>query len=261
MGARTVRLAFLLALTVLAPLEACFQTLDTTASSRSAAVPPTTNVLVTQIDPAGAPIELGAADAATSADPCDKTRRDKTQILTAYCARCHSGSAAVGLPPWDFVLDDQKLVTETWVRAGQPAQRFVIPGDPDHSALYQRMVLVQDMPPQPTDLGTPANPSPSAADGTVIREWILNCLGVAGVADAGATGTGGAVGTGGAGGAAGGGTGGAGGRASPDGGTAATCSGSVTAGGGCQTHGATCTMGHKLCTCEFVNGRRQWVCK
>ena len=156
-------------------LGACFQKLDTAASSQATTAP--TDALVTQIDPSADPIALSPTDAATASDPCDKTRQDKTQILTAFCARCHSGAAPVGLPPWDFVLDDQKLVTETWVRAGQPAERFVIPGDPDHSALYQRMAVAQDMPPQPTDLGTAPNPKPSAADGTVIREWILNCLG------------------------------------------------------------------------------------
>ncbi len=114
--------------------------------------------LVTRVVPTADPIALDPNDETkTTADPCEKTRQDKTDILSAYCAGCHSGSAAVGLPPWDFVLDDQRLVTEVWMREGQPAQRFVIPGDPDHSALYQRMAISGDMPPQPTDVsGTAA---------------------------------------------------------------------------------------------------------
>lgn len=270
MRPHVVRLTLLLALVVLAPLVGCFQKLDPTASSQSAAS--ATDALVTEIDPSSAPIALSQTDAAMSSDPCDKTRQDKTQILTAYCAKCHSGPAAVGLPPWDFVLDDQKLVTETWVRAGQPAERFVIPGDPDYSALYQRMALVQDMPPQPTDSSTPPNPKPSPADNTVIRAWILNCLGVAGGIDAGGQGggpgTGGMGATGGAGGsattdgsagAAGAAGGRSGGTAGP-GGAPPACGASVAAGVSCAVHRATCTLNQKACTCELCNGRWQWVC-
>ncbi|MFL5305848.1 MAG: hypothetical protein ACJ8F1_11575 [Polyangia bacterium] len=249
-------------------LGACFQKVDTAASSQAATA--ATDALVTQIDPSADPIELSPTDAATASDPCDKTRQDKTQILTAYCARCHSGAAPIGLPPWDFVLDDQRLVTETWVRAGQPAARFVVPGDPDHSALYQRMAVAQDMPPQPTDLGTAPNPKPSAADHTVIREWILNCLGATAATGAGGSpspGTGGASGASGASGSSGGRGGaagsitGTGGRRPSDAGTPHACGSSVTAGGSCAIHGATCALGAKVCTCELYAGGRQWVCK
>ena len=113
--------------------------------------------LVTQIVPTANPISLDENDESkTTMEPCEKTRQDKAEILSAYCAACHSGGAAVGLPPWSFVLDDQKLVTELWTREGQPSRRFVIPGDPDHSAIYERMAIAQDMPPQPTDVGTHA---------------------------------------------------------------------------------------------------------
>ena len=50
----------------------------------------------------------------------------------------------MGLPPWNFVLDDSRLVTEQWIREGQPPQRFAIPGDPDHSAVYMRAAVVGD---------------------------------------------------------------------------------------------------------------------
>lgn len=135
---------------------------------------PTTSIL-----PSAPPIGLRVEDDnATTTDPCVKTNQDKTEILTVYCAACHSGPAdrAQGLPPWNFVLDDQRLVTEEFTREEQPPQHYVIPGDPDHSVLYVRAAILRDMPPQPTDLGTPRNPAPSLSDFSVLRDWIEHCL-------------------------------------------------------------------------------------
>jgi hypothetical protein len=173
-------------------LGACFQRVDDNAwtppAPQDPSMQPTTAIL-----PSALPIDTSIDDTETTTDdPCVKTRQDKTDILKAYCAPCHSGATAIGLPPWNFVLDDDKLVTEVWVREGQPAQRFVIPGDPDHSAIYVRAAIIGDMPPQPTDLGTPRNPKPSLSDLSVLREWIMHCA-----PGAPATGGGGAGGGGG----------------------------------------------------------------
>lgn len=173
MRARTlIRLALPLALVT----GACFQQLDENAWTPPPPEDPNKQP-TTVIEPGALPIGTSVDDEEqTTDDPCVKTRKDKTEILTAYCARCHSGATAIGLPPWDFVLDDSKLVTEEWIREGQAAQRFVIPGDPEHSAVYTRAAIIGDMPPQPTDLGTPRNPMPSLSDLSVLREWILHCL-------------------------------------------------------------------------------------
>jgi hypothetical protein len=153
----------------------CFQPVQTNAWTPQMAPDPNATP-TTDIEPSALPIQTNIDDdTQTTDDPCVKTEQDKTDVLTAYCARCHSGPTAVGLPPWDFVLDDAKLVSELWIREGQPAQRFVIPGDPDHSAIYQRAAVIGDMPPQPTDLGTPRNPQPSLSDLSVLREWIMHC--------------------------------------------------------------------------------------
>jgi hypothetical protein len=153
----------------------CLQPVNDNASTPPPPVDPNAQPTTT-ILPTALPIGLNADDEGqTTDDPCVKTRQDKTEILTAFCAPCHSGATALGLPPWNFVLDDDKLVTEVWVREGQPPQRFVIPGDPDHSAIYVRAAIVGDMPPQPTDLGTPRNPRPSLSDLSVLREWIMHC--------------------------------------------------------------------------------------
>ena len=109
---------------------------------------------------------------------CDQTCRDATQILWKNCAGCHgTPSTARGAPTWDFLLDPQKLVTETWTREGQPAIRFVLPGDPGHSAIYQRAVINKDMPPLYTDptIASPARVSDS--DGQILHDWIADCIG------------------------------------------------------------------------------------
>jgi hypothetical protein len=184
----------------------CFQKVNDGASRGIGGATSGGSEVITRIVPSTDPIALDPMDeASTTMDPCEKTRRDKTEILTAFCASCHAGSAAVGLPPWNFVLDDDRLVKELWTREGQPPQRFVIPGDPAHSALYQRMAIVGDMPPQPTDLGTHRNPTPSLADISIIEDWILHCLGASPP-----TATGGSSGSGGGSGSATGGTTGAG---------------------------------------------------
>jgi hypothetical protein len=158
----------------LAALTGCFQELDSGADRETSSTP-LSGGASTVILPADLPIELNPEDETqTTDDPCVKTRRDKTQILTAFCASCHSGPGSRGLPPFDFVLDDKKLVSQVWSRVGQPDQRFVIPGDPDHSALYLR--ATSDMPPIPTDLGTKRTPAPSWSDLSLLREWIAHCL-------------------------------------------------------------------------------------
>jgi hypothetical protein len=211
----------------LALANGCLQKVNDGASRGIGGAPSGGSDMITRIVPSTDPIALDPMDeASTTMDPCEKTRRDKTEILTAFCASCHAGSAAVGLPPWNFVLDDDRLVNELWTREGQPPQRFVIPGDPVHSALYQRMAIAGDMPPQPTDLGTHRNPTPSLADISIIEDWILHCLGAPSPAATGGTsGSGGvpASATGGAMGRATGGTGpmnGTGGAPSGSGGSA-----------------------------------------
>jgi hypothetical protein len=170
---------------------ACLQPVDDNAATPPPPVDPNAQPTTT-ILPTALPIGLSVDDEGqTTDDPCVKTRRDKTEILTAYCAPCHSGATALGLPPWNFVLDDAKLVTEQWIREGQPPQRFVIPGDPDHSAIYVRAAIVGDMPPQPTDLGSPRNPRPSLSDLSVLREWIMHCAPGAPAEGGGAGGAGG----------------------------------------------------------------------
>jgi hypothetical protein len=155
----------------------CFQKVSSSASNGRGQRDPNA-IPSTVIEPSAPPIETDPDDeSVTATDPCQKTRADKTDILKAYCARCHDGPTSSGLPQFDFVLDDSALLTRQWVREGQSPQRFVIPGDPEHSVLYTRVALIGDMPAQPSDVATPRNPVPSPSDVSVLYEWILDCTG------------------------------------------------------------------------------------
>ena len=154
-------------------LAGCFQSLNTQAADSTLNPPPSPDD--TAIDVSSMPIQLDVNDdSQTTMDPCTKVRQDKTNILTAYYAGCHTGPSAQGLPQFNFVLDDATLMTAVWNRAGQAPLRFVIPGDPEHLALYMRAST--DMPPIPTDLSTPRLPSATLSDLSVLREWIMHCL-------------------------------------------------------------------------------------
>ena len=163
----------------------CMQPINTRATAGGGARDPNATP-TTAIEPSQLPIGTDITDESkTTDDPCVKTRSDKTEVLKAYCASCH------------FVLDDAALISREWIREGQPAQRFVIPGDPDNSVLYTRVAIIGDMPAQPSDLATPRSPAPSLSDISILHEWIAHCAGPATTPPGG---SGGASGSGGAGG-------------------------------------------------------------
>jgi len=112
-----------------------------------------------------------------AADGCAKTALDAHEILQAHCALCHGiGAASSGVPRFDFVMDDDQLKVKTWERMGQTALRFLVPGDPDNSVIYQRAAMARDMPPVQADPQQPFYPRISYSQASVLREWILNCF-------------------------------------------------------------------------------------
>jgi hypothetical protein len=161
---------------------ACFQTLDTTASSGSPVKPPETGWdggLSTVILPGPPPFGFYDPNGqiVTSDDPCDATRTQARAILIKNCADCHGGRTPgerAGNPPFDFVLDPVKMTT-TFTQNTTPPMKFVAPGDPDHSRLYTRARL-GEMPP----IAQMNLPRPTVSDLSVLHEWIANCLGVKG---------------------------------------------------------------------------------
>jgi hypothetical protein len=149
----------------------CFQELDSNAANGP--MPSTDAGLVTAIDDPS--IALDPNDSATTNDPCVKTANDAHGILSTYCGGCHDqGAASSGVPRFDFLLDDQKLMSTIWT-VGSEQRRFIIAGDPDHSWLYLRPLL-GTMPPAATDLRNHDYPRPTVSDLSVLRTWIGSCI-------------------------------------------------------------------------------------
>jgi hypothetical protein len=112
-----------------------------------------------------------------SMDGCAKTTNDAHAILKANCAQCHGPTGApVGLPPWNFVLDDMTMKSMTWMRQDQPAIPFLKPGDPANSAIFLRAALLRNMPPVQFDVGQPFYPRVTFSDSSVLEQWITNCM-------------------------------------------------------------------------------------
>jgi hypothetical protein len=98
-------------------------------------------------------------------DPCEAVRSQARTILETSCASCHQVPNVMA--NFDFILDLELLKTRT---TSSTNQRFVIPGDPDNSRLYQR-IAGGEMPPSSARV-----PRPTANDVAMIREWITRCL-------------------------------------------------------------------------------------
>lgn len=108
---------------------------------------------------------------------CAKTTLDAHGILQNHCASCHAiGAASMGVPRFDFIMDDDQLKAKSWTREGATPIRFLIPGDPENSAIYQRATMNRDMPPLQADPQQPNYPRITYSQGSVLREWILNCF-------------------------------------------------------------------------------------
>ena len=75
---------------------------------------------------------------------------------------------------------DTRDVTDYHALSNVPASSmyrgwvYVLPGDPERSLIYYRIVVVQDMPP-PSTIDSPI-PHPSVSDFSVLYEWIKSCV-------------------------------------------------------------------------------------
>jgi hypothetical protein len=188
-------------------VSGCFQKLDQNAASEGATI-----AVSVPGSPSGAPFKilLDTPQIGVTANPegdpidettnpCDKVKHDALAVRTTNCAGCHDGPSAPG-SPLTFILDDNSLATMTSSSNNYMGQRYVVPGNPEGSLLYKRAVIVRDMPPAPSDIRNMSNQI-TISDASILREWILNCMGPStGGGAGGATGTttGGAGGTSGA---------------------------------------------------------------
>ena len=133
--------------------------------------------LSTVIEPGPREVFTDIDETVAADTPCDKTALDAHAVLKANCSVCHDiGLASSGAPRFDFVMDDDQLKVKTWERQGQTPLRFLIPGDPDNSVIYERAAMKRDMPPVQADPQQPFYPRISYRDASVLREWILNCF-------------------------------------------------------------------------------------
>ena len=134
-------------------------------------------VLTTKIEDGPREVFTDIEETMPAASPCAKTAADAHAILKANCGICHDiGAASSGVPRFDFVMDDEQLKVKTWERMGQAAERFLIPGDPNKSVIYERAAISRNMPPVQGDPQQPYYPRVTYSEASVLREWILNCF-------------------------------------------------------------------------------------
>jgi hypothetical protein len=126
------------------------------------------------------PVFLDIDETVEGADACAKDEQDVVDLLDRHCASCHDlGPASSGVPKFDFVMDLERLQSETLPRQGQADQHFIAAGDPDNSLIYIRVAVKRDMPPLYHNVAMEDPPRVSFSEGSVLREWIEKCLGPA----------------------------------------------------------------------------------
>lgn len=154
---------------------ACIQELDPDASSGGGDSGDDSEVLLDT-----PPIDLPGGG--TTDDPCEVTTAQAMEILDTTCGSCHGGGspgARQGQPPFDYVLDVDKLIAARSESVPDPddpslGMRFLIPGDPEGSRLYARIVA-GEMPPD-VPVGLPEIPLPTVSDMSVLYTWINSCV-------------------------------------------------------------------------------------
>jgi len=152
-------------------VPACFQQLDEGAASGD-------DNSDTSLDTP--PIDLPGGGSTT--DACVANQGSALAALRTYCADCHGGGspgARRGQPPFDFVLDITRLTTarsESVPDPDDPTQgmRFVVPGKPHKSRVYQR-IADDEMPPV-LPVGLDPLPRPTISDVSVLYTWITACV-------------------------------------------------------------------------------------
>ena len=158
--------------------DGCFQLLDSSASSggQAIATPEGWDGSMSTVILPGSP-DYGYLDKdsslVTTEDPCEVTRAQAMMILDQSCAGCHGGRTPgerAGNPPFDFVLDADKL-TNSWSVNSVPPMLFVAAGSPMTSRLFLR-VRRGEMPPV-IETGIPR---PTVSDISGLYEWISRCM-------------------------------------------------------------------------------------
>jgi hypothetical protein len=156
-------------------------------------IPPVLDVPVIWYQPGGSVNGYGSMAPGTStADPCVTINDASLVIRQRSCAPCHGSSPpSAMLAHFTDVLDDMSLANRQ--DNEQDGKIMVIPGDPERSYVFQRIVTglrgpgSMGMPPDPSTLQSylgaatlKANPNivvyPTSADVSVLYAWIFGCM-------------------------------------------------------------------------------------
>jgi hypothetical protein len=121
-------------------------------------------------------------DGAAVTDPCLAVQADSIAVRQKSCVPCHQDPQRQG--GFNYVLDDAKLANSVANVAMDDAGmhlKMLVAGDPEHSFVYQRVMLGQMPPPMSlasSIIGTAAKNLvyPTAADETILYAWIM-CFG------------------------------------------------------------------------------------
>ena len=122
---------------------------------------------------------------AASGDGCAKVDLDATDILQRKCAGCHDGPGTAMNSPLTFIMDPDQLMTRP-PSMQFTGERYVLPGNPARSLIYQRAVINKDMPYSSSTL-VPANLL-TVSESSVLYQWIASCVGVAPMMEGGGAG-------------------------------------------------------------------------
>jgi hypothetical protein len=154
-------------------LTGCVYALDSDELDAKAAGAPVEETVEFTVALETPPVELN--DGGLASDSCVLTNDQVRSIFTRNCASCHAPPGGAG--GFRSILDWPTLVTASSATATDPVSgnpvRLLVPGEPDQSRLYSRLVR-GEMPPR-LDPALPQLPRPSISDVSVVREWITSC--------------------------------------------------------------------------------------
>lgn len=164
-----------LALAALLSAAGCLQVIDPDAASGSGDDGDGPTIAIDT-----PPIEL--PDGGSTADSCVLTAQQAYAILSRNCAACHGGGtagASQGQPPFDFVLDFERLKVTRSASVPDPSNPaegmlFIAAGAPELSRVYMR-IWNREMPPEPP-VGLPPIPMPTVSDMSLLNSWIATCM-------------------------------------------------------------------------------------
>lgn len=166
-----------------APLAAgCFQPVDEGATKGTieqinTPPPPTDPVTTTSVpdEPAGTLVD---GTEVKEGSGCGVTDDQAMDILNTSCAGCHTGAQPIsGVPQLDIMdLAGTKLGLAVGQGFGGKNIRYLIPGEPDKSLIYFRMV--QGSMPKPANDSSGIHVRiPTPSDFSLLNAWIKMCIG------------------------------------------------------------------------------------